>query len=174
MLGAVAIRCRVYAMAGQERALLRHCDDARLVWNLAVEQQSWWRPGRGGAPGPAERQRQLAEARAAEPWLREGSSSVQQQALRDFDKAMAAFFDPQNPAGKPSYRSRRGTEGFVIRDVTARRLDRNHAEVFVPKCGYVRFRLSRDLPAELGMGRVTCDRTGRWHVAFPGPQPAID
>ena len=117
--------------------------------------------------------RQLAEARAAEPWLWEGSSSVQQQALRDFDKAMTAFFDPRNPAGKPSYRSRRGTQGFVIRDVKARRLNRNHAEVFVPKCGYVRFRLSRDLPADPGMARVTCDRSGCWHVAFPGPQPAI-
>ena len=121
----------------------------------------------------AARMRQLAEARAAEPWLREGSSSVQQQALRDFDKAMAAFFDPQNPAGKPSYRSKRGTQGFVIRDVKARRLNRNHAEVFVPKVGWVRFRLSRDLPAELGMARVTCDRADRWHVSFPGPQPAI-
>ena len=55
--------------------------------------------------------RQLAEARAAEPWLAQGSSSVQQQALRDFDKAMAAFFDPQNPAGKPSYRSGAGCRG---------------------------------------------------------------
>src|SRR5580704_13094605 len=137
MLGAVAIRCRVYAMAGQERALLRHCDDARLVWNLAVEQQSWWRPGRGGAPGPAQRQRQLTEARTAEPWLREGSSSVQQQALRDFDQAMAAFFDKDNPAGKPQYRSaKRGTQGFVIRDTKVRRLNRRWGAVFVPKCGY--------------------------------------
>jgi len=117
--------------------------------------------------------RQLTEARAAEPWLAQGSSSVQQQALRDFSHAMAAFFDPPNPAGKPSYRSKRGTQGFVIRDVTARRLNRNHAEVFVPKCGYVRFRLSRDLPADPGMARVTCDRSGRWHVAFGGPQPAV-
>ena len=50
--------------------------------------------GGGAALGSAERQRQLAEARAAEPWLAEGSSSVQQQALRDFDKATAAFFQP--------------------------------------------------------------------------------
>jgi len=61
------------------------------VWNLAVEQQSWWWLGRGSVPGSAERQRQLAQARAAEPWLAEGSSTVQQQALRDFDKSMAAF-----------------------------------------------------------------------------------
>jgi putative transposase len=26
--------------------LLEHCAHARYVWNLAVEQQSWWHPGR--------------------------------------------------------------------------------------------------------------------------------
>jgi putative transposase len=150
-----------------------HCAHARFVWNLAVEQQSWWRPGRGRAPGAAERQRQLSEARAAEPWLAEGSSSVQQQALRDFDHAMAAFLDPENPAGKPRYRSRRGTQGFVIRDTRVRRLSRRWGEVHVPKCGWVRFRWSRPLPAKVGMARVTLDRAGRWHVSFPAPQPAV-
>ncbi len=169
----MAHRYRLCPDRAQEAVLLEHCAHARFVWNLAVEQQSWWWPGRGSAPGAAARMRQLAEARAAEPWLREGSSSVQQQALRDFDHAMAAFFDPANPAGRPSYRSRRGMQGFVIRDVNSRRLNHHHAEVFVPKCGYVRFRLSRDLPVDPGMARVTCDRSGRWHVSFPGPQPAI-
>ena len=170
----MAHRYRLTPTPAQEAALSEHCAHARFVWNLAVEQQSWWWLGRGSAPGAAVRMRQLAEARAAEPWLREGSSSVQQQALRDFDKAMAAFLDPQNPAGKPSYRSKRGMQGFVIRDVKARRLNRNHADVFVPKCGYVRFRLSRDLPADLGMARVTMDHVGRWHVSFQGPQPALN
>jgi putative transposase len=170
----MAHRYRLCPDEVQEAALLEHCGHARFVWNLAVEQQSWWRPGRGSAPGSAARMRQLTEARAAEPWLREGSSSVQQQALRDFDRAMAAFLDPANPAGKPSYRSKRGTQGFVVRDVQARRLNRKHAEVFVPKCGWVRFRLSRALPDDPGMARVTCDRAGRWHVSFAAPQPALD
>jgi putative transposase len=112
----MAHRYRLCPDEVQEVTLLEHCGHARFVWNLAVEQQSWWRPGRGSAPGSAVRMRQLAEARAAEPWLGEGSSSVQQQALRDFDRAMAAFFDPANPAGKPSYRSKRDTQGFVVRD----------------------------------------------------------
>jgi len=43
----------------------------------------------------------------------------------------------------------------------------------VPKCGWVRFRWTRTLPAHLGMARVTVDRAGRWHVAFPAPQPAL-
>src|SRR6266480_3770220 len=170
---AVAIRNRLYPAAAQGGVLSRHCGDARLVWNLAVEQQSWWWPGRGGAPGRAERQRQLAQARAAERWLAEGSSSVQQQALRDFDKAMAAFFRPDNRAGKPRYRGKRGRQGFVIRDTRVRRVTRRWGEVHVPKCGWVRFRWTRALPAHLGMARVTADGAGRWHVAFPAPQPAL-
>jgi putative transposase len=169
----VAVRNRLYPAAAQVGILSRHCEDARFVWNLAVEQQSWWWPGRRAAPGSAERQRQLAQARAAEPWLAEGSSSVQQQALRDFDKAMAAFFRPDNATGKPKYRSKRGPQGFVIRDTKVRRLTRRWGAVQVPKCGWVRFRWTRALPAHLGMARVTVDRAGRWHVAFPAPQPTL-
>lgn len=172
----VAIRNRMYP-DGQVHATMRdlHCAHARYVWNLAVEQQSWWRPGRGNAPGSAERQRQLAEARAAEPWLRDGSSSVQQQALRDFDRALAAFFDQDNLIGRPAYRSaKRGVQGFVIRDTKVRRLNRRWGEVLVPKCGWVRFRWTRPLPVRLGMARVTLDRAGRWHVSFPAPQPIVE
>src|SRR5208282_3281629 len=136
-----------------------------------VEQQSWWHPGRGGAPSSAERYRQLAEARRAEPWLGAGSSSVQQQALRDFDRAMVAFLDKSNPAGRPGYRSRRGTRGFAIRDTKVRRISRRWGEIYVPKGGWVRFRWTRPLPGKLGVARVTCDPAGRWHVSFPAPQP---
>ena len=169
----MTVKNRLYPAAAQVGILSRHCEDARFVWNLAVEQQSWWWPGRGTAPGSAERHRQLTGARAAEPWLREGSSAVQQQALRDFDKAMAAFFRPENPAGRPGYRSKRGRQGFVIRDTKVRRLTRRWGEVQVPKCGWVRFRWTRALPADLGMARVTVDRAGRWHVSFPAPQSAL-
>ena len=170
----MAVQSRVYPAPAQLPGLQEHCGQARYVWNLAVEQQSWYWPGRGSAPSSAERYRQLAEARRAEPWLGAGSSSVQQQALRDFDRAMAAFFDAANPARKPDYRSRRGIQGFAIRDTTARRLNRRWGEVFVPKVGWLRFRWTRQLPGKLGVSRVTCDRAGRWHVSFPAPQPAVE
>lgn len=168
----VAVRNRMYP-AEHLLGCVRHCDDSRFVWNLAVEQQSWWSPRRGSAPNFCEQKRQLTEARAAEPWLAAGSSSVQEQALRDFDKAMAAFFDKKNPAGKPSFRSKHGKQGFVIRDTRVRRLNRKWAEVFVPKCGWVRFRWTRPLPANLGMARVTLNLRGHWHVSFPAPQAAV-
>lgn len=171
----VAIKCRLYPVKGQEAGLTVHCDHARAVWNVAYTQWDNWKPWRSNhAPGPAERQRQLAEARKEVGWLRAGSSSVQQQALRDFDRAVAAFFDPKNPAGRPSWRRKNGTQGFVVRDVKVQRLSRRWGTVFVPKVGPVKFRWTKDLPEKLGSARVTLDRSGRWHVSFPAPQPAIE
>ena len=169
----MAIRNRLYPAPRQQPLLREHCAHARRVWNLAVEQQSWWWPGRGSAPNAVERYRQLAEARKAEAWLGAGSSSVQQQALRDFDRAMATFLDPANAAGRPGYRSSRGSQGFAVRDTKVRRINRRWGEVYVPKGGWIRFRWSRPLPEKLGTARVTCDRAGRWHVSFPAPQPPV-
>jgi putative transposase len=97
-------RYRLLPSPAQEAVLRDHCGHARFVWNLAVEQHAHRRPGRAGAPGYLEQCRQLTAARAGHPWLAAGSQMVQQQALRDFAQAMAAFFDPQNPAGRPSWR----------------------------------------------------------------------
>ena len=74
-------RYRLYPTSAQEAALLSHCAHARYVWNLAVEQRTWWQHGHP-APGYVEQCRQLTEARAANPWLADGSVIVQQQALR--------------------------------------------------------------------------------------------
>jgi putative transposase len=84
-------RFRLLPTAEQEQALLAHCRDARYVWNLAVEQQQHWQPGLK-APGYLEQAAQLTEARDEYAWLRAGSHTVRQQALRDFAQAMRNFF----------------------------------------------------------------------------------
>jgi transposase len=148
------------------------------VWNLAVEQHAHWQPGRVGGPGYLEQCRQLTQVRAEHPWLAAGSQMVQQQALRDFAWAVAAFFDPGNPARRPSWRKAGRDEGFrivALKPGRVRRLSRNVGEVWVPKAGWVRFRWSRAVPAGVKSYRVTMDRAGRWHVAFaaiPAPAPA--
>ena len=169
----MAIRNRLYPATRQQPTLREHCAHARRVWNLAVEQQSWWWPGRGSAPHPRSVIASWPRPGEAEPWLGAGSSWVQQQALRDFDRALVAFYEKSNPAGRPGYRSGRGAQGFAIRESRARRISRRWGEVWVPKCGWVRFRWTRPLPARLGTARVTCDRAGRWHVSFPAPQPPV-
>ena len=107
-------RYRLLPTPAQQAVLRDHCGHARYVWNLAVEQHAHWHPGRKGAPGYLEQCRQLTAARAEHPWLAAGSQTVQQQALRDFARAMTAFFDPANPAGRPSWRKAGRHEGFRI------------------------------------------------------------
>jgi putative transposase len=173
-------RYRLLPSPAQEAVLRDHCAHARFTWNLAVEQHRHWRPGRQGAPGYLEQCRQLTAARAGHAWLREGSQMVQQQALRDFARAVTAFFDPGNPAGQPSWRKAGRDEGFRIvgrrgRQWDVRRLSRHVGEVRVPKAGWVRFRWSRAVPPGVKSYRVTMDRAGRWHVAFaaiPEPVPS--
>jgi Putative transposase DNA-binding domain len=82
------------------------------VWNLAVEQQSWWRPGRRAAPGYCAHAAQLTQARAEHRWLRDGSQMAQQQALRDFAQAMANYFAGTHR--KPTWRKEGRDEGFRI------------------------------------------------------------
>ena len=172
-------RYRLLPTPAQQAVLRDHCGHARYVWNLAVEQHAHWHPGRAGAPGYLEQCRQLTAARAEHPWLAAGSHTVQQQALRDFSRAMTAFFDPANPAGRPSWRKAGRDEGFRItgrrgRQWDVRRMSRHVGQVWVPKVGWVRFRWSRAVPAGAKSYRVRMDRAGRWHIAFaavPGPVP---
>ena len=67
-------------------------------------------------------------------------------------------------------------EGFAIRDLSVRRINRKWGEVLVPKCGWVRFRATRqwaDICAATS-ARVTLDRAGRWSVSFTAPPPAFE
>jgi putative transposase len=159
-------RFRLLPSPEQEEALLAHCRDARYVWNLAVEQQRHWQPGRK-APGYMEQSAQLTEARAEYAWLPTGSQTVQQQALRDFAQAMQNFFNGTH--SRPRWRKAGVHEGFRqvgLRPNHVERLNRRFGRVWVPKIGWVQFRLSRPVPQGVKSYRVTCDRAGRWHVAF--------
>ncbi|MEU9242598.1 transposase [Streptomyces sp. NPDC048385] len=182
----------------QVEKMLLHCAHARYVWNLAVEQHAYWRPGRGSAPGFAEQCRQLTEARCENEWLAAGNADVQQQALKDFAKARNARFT--SGFGEPTWRSKHVHEGFRVigtdrvpefepdgrarlnpktgkqvmaRSVVVQRLNRRWAQVKVPGCSWVRFRLTRaELPAAKTF-RVTF-RNGQWHIAFAVVPEPID
>ncbi|MEV6594052.1 RNA-guided endonuclease InsQ/TnpB family protein [Streptomyces acidicola] len=196
-------RFRMYPTREQEQQMLLHCSHARFVWNMAVEQHAHWKRGRMPAPGFAEQCRQLTEARAASEWLRAGNQTVQVQALKDFTKAKNARFT--SGFGEPTWRKKFRHEGFRVigddrvpeyepdgspklnaktgkqamgRSVVVQKLNRRWAQVKVPGCGWVRFRLSPDgkgaQPPSAKTFRVTY-RNGQWHAAFaviPEPTPA--
>jgi transposase len=166
-------RFRMYPTPAQQVALLHQCGHARSLWNLALEQWSMWTPDKGATPGYVEQARQLTEARAAFGWLRAGSQTVQQQALRDFDQAVKNFYAGTHQ--RPTWRKAGLHEGFRIVGTQATRvikLNRKWGKVNVPKVGWVRFRLSCAVP-DAKSYRVTRDRAGRWHIAFAVIPPPI-
>ena len=193
-------RFRMYPSPVQAERMLTHCAHARYVWNLAVEQHSHWRRWRRSAPGFAEQCRQLTEARRENEWLGSGNADVQQQALKDFARAKNARFT--SGFGEPTWRRKHVHEGFRVigtdrvpeyhedgspkrnaksgrqvmgRSVVVHKLNRRWAQVRVPGCGGVRFRLSvkgrgAKLPKAKSF-RVTF-RNGQWHIAFAlAPEP---
>lgn len=178
--------------------MLVHCAHARYVWNLAVEQHAHWRRWRKSAPGFAEQCRQLTEARRDNEWLGAGNADVQQQALKDFARAKNARFT--SGFGEPTWRKKYRHEGFRVigtdripeyepdgspklnartgrqvmgRSVVAQKLNRRWAQVKVPGCGWVKFRLTCAGPPSAKTFRVTF-RNARWHIAFAVIPAPID
>ncbi|HYX98824.1 MAG TPA: transposase, partial [Mycobacterium sp.] len=119
--------------------MAEHCGHARLVWNLAVEQQQHLQPGRQ-APDYHLQCAQLTAARAEYEWLAAGSQTVQQQALRDFAQAMRNFFHGTHR--RPTWRKAGRHEGFRqvgLKRRHIKRLSRRYGKVWIPKVGWVRF-----------------------------------
>lgn len=166
-------RYRLAPTGDQESVLRVHVGQARFVWNLALEQCEHAR-SLGCYADQKVWDRQLAEARREVDWLGAGSSSVQQAALRDLRQAFRNWWS--NPAhfGYPRRRKHGVSEGFAVRDLKLRVLSRKWAAVAVPKCGYVKFRLSRPVPTDAKSARVTLDRSGRWHVSIVAVPDQVD
>jgi putative transposase len=178
----MSIKQRLYPEPSQTAGMVEHCHHARFVFNIGLEQRKLWRRdkhNRGIHPehrtldaprvNTTSQMRELAQLRGELDWLRAGSSSVQQAALRDLDRAFANFY-----AGRAKYPQFKKRDdrcgGFALRDLTVRRLNRRWGAVMVPKVGMVRFRLSRKWAdiTKATSARVT-QRNGRWHVAFTTP-----
>ncbi len=122
-----------------------HCGHARFVFNIGLEQRKMWHPSNKDRfkVNASSRMGELTEARKEFQWLAEGAPTVQQAALRDLDRAYRNWWTSPSHFKSPTYRKRGQRQGFIVRDLTVRRLNRKWATVTIPKAGTVRFRLTR-------------------------------
>lgn len=172
----MCIRQRLYPRTGQSLVMESHLAHARFVFNLGLEQRRIWHPAKSGNFTVTEttQGRELTEARKEFPWLAEGSSDVHRGALRDLHAAYRNFWRDPVRYRAPKFRSRKGRNSFVVKDLVFIRLNRKWAAVRVPKCGKIKFRLTRgwsDVSAAVS-GRVMRSGSGKWHLtlmALPKP-----
>lgn len=140
----------------------------RLVYNLALEQRrDFWQQYRVAEGRPislASQGRELTQLRALFDWIAAVPQTMQEAALNDVDRAFSAFFAG---GGYPSPRrlGANDTARLRGRDVAVRRLNRKWGEVRLPKIGWVKFRLTRDVPKAIKTATLV-RRSGRWAVAF--------
>jgi putative transposase len=136
----------------------------RAVWNIGLEQRRAYRR-RGAWINYREQAHELAEAKTEHVWLAEVPGHCLQQTLMDLDKACRQHgtLNVRWRCGRrwrPSFRFPEGNK------MTVQQLNRRHAQVKLPKLGWVRFRLSRRLDDAV-IRSATLTRDGEhWYVSF--------
>lgn len=135
----------------------------RAVWNTALEQRREYRR-RGAHIGYVEQARQMAEAKADEPWLKEAPSHCPQQTLRDLDKACRT-----HGTFKVHWRSaRKSRPSFRFpepKQIEIERIGGRWGRVRLSKFGWIRFRWTRPLGGQIRNATVLKDG-GKWYVSF--------
>ncbi|CAM5547664.1 hypothetical protein SALBM311S_08257 [Streptomyces alboniger] len=160
-------------------ALEAEWDRCRWVWNECVAKSRAVHlhnkaAGENQTCGPAQLDRMLTEARASTPWLREGSSVVQQQVIRDFGRSRAkAHKDIRERlpmarrAGMPKWKSKR--EALLTLNYTKRGFRLKDGLLHLAGGIVAVVVWSRDLPSEPSSVRVYRDSLGHWYASFVVP-----
>ena len=170
----MSIQQRAYPKEGSQlRMLFTHCGQTRWLYNHGLAKiKALTKEDRdnGVRVNAATLCKDLTQLRKEHDWLRDGATAVQQQALRDLDRAMRNFFEKR--AGFPVFKRKFDRDGFYVRDLKVRKYSKRYGAVLVPKAGWLKFRLTRPFSEiqRATSARVTI-RNNEWYVSFTTPPP---
>ncbi len=171
----VRYRYRLRVSPAQAASLQDVFDACRFVWNQAFGRWSGLWRYEAVKLGYRDADRELTDWRGRFEWLAAQPSVPQQQVLRDLYRALSAFFDKSNPAGRPCFKSRKvgyqtarwTRNGFSISGSGLGVKTDERVEVAVSG-GRIALRVvwSRPLPSVPTSVTVYQDRAGRWWGSF--------
>jgi putative transposase len=161
-----AYRFRAYPTPRQQRRLAREFGAARWVYNRGLETISRaWRE-RQERVTCVDFSRQVTKLKQAEvPWLKEVSSYVLTQSIRDLDRALDAFFAKR--ARYPRFKKRRSEQ--AVRYQLDKRLKHCYvagSRLVLPSLGALRLVWSRVPPGRPKMVTLKRDGAGRYFVSM--------
>lgn len=163
----------------QRTAFLRHAGAARFAYNWGLARKIADYEATGKSPSAIDLHRELNRLKKIPladggcPWMYESSKCAPHEALRNLDKAFAAFFLRCKKGavvkGFPRFKSRkRGvgsftlTGSFVVTERTIR----------LPKIGNVRMKEHGYFPTDARITSATIsERAGRWFVSIRTDEP---
>lgn len=162
-----ARKYRAYPTAEQASRLIEWGHTCRAVWNIALEQRQFVWTQQHRTMRSVEQCAQLTIGRAEMDWLADLPAQSAQQVLRAMDQAYANWWNPNHSGRHPTRRKRsaRTVVPFTGQQIRVEKLNRKWAQVWLPKIGAMRFRLSRSLGGITRNATVSKDALG-WHVSF--------
>ncbi len=149
----------------QQRDMRRFAGSCRFVFNKALALQKE-RFDRGEKKlGYAGLCKMLTEWRngVETPWLSDAPIHPLQQTLKDLERAYANFFLKR--ADFPRFKKKGQSDSFRYPDPKQIKLDQGNGRLFLPKLGWLRMRLSRDVLGTVKNVTVSA-AGGKWFVSI--------
>lgn len=141
----------------------------RLVWNLALEQRrDHWRNYQsrtGNNLNYVSQARELTALRAEFDFIRAVSQTSQQYALKALDTAYQRAFKGLGGFPQPKKKGRHEAFTFAGRQVTVERINHRWGRVKLPKIGWVKFRMTRDVTGRMTEATVSLTPLG-WQISI--------
>ena len=154
---------RLYPNAEQETKLKQFGGSCRYLWNVFLTKQKERHEKEGKFIFFSEMCRDLKTIKdqcEETAWLKDVHSQVLQQKLKDLDGALTGSF--KHGRGFPKYKRKhnlsdsfRYTQGIKFKD----------GKVFLPKVGWVKQKLHRDLPSTPSSATVVM-KGGKWYISY--------
>ena len=140
----------------------------RAIKNLALAQRQLLWDGRGIRLRAKGQSQSLTEARADFDWMADLPAQAAQAAIKDLDLAYDNWWNPDHPAGPPTFEKRSSKLRFSLpgQAVDVRHIDRKWSEVWIPKLGWQRFRRHRPFNGVVRNATFTFTPGSGWMVSF--------
>lgn len=170
----MAYKYRVYPTKEQRRFLAQTFGCARYVWNWALEHRTNAYHDEGESLGFAAMCKRLTKLKKEEDkkWLKDPSSVVLQQSLRNQEQAFTNFFEGR--AGYPSFKRKHGTQ-TARHTKAAFSYDADTRTLSLAKMpGTLKVNWSRELRGEPTAVTISKDPAGWYHVSIEFKAPVQD
>ena len=155
-----AYKERFYPTSEQAELLAQSFGCARFVWNNTLAYRTEAYQQRGESVSHSSAEKRLVGLKAEFPWLRDVSSVILQQTLRDQKTAFDNFFNPKLKARYPRFKRKDCRQSIRLTKAAFRYRD---GEITIAKAKTpLPIRWSRSLPSAPSTITISRDRAGRY------------
>ena len=150
----------------EQRILLKKfAGCVRVVWNKGLALQQFLHAEGQKKLGYAGLCKELTSWRNASetPWLAEASVDIEQQILKDLERAYTNFFEKRTEF--PRFKKKGARDSFRFPKPKTIRLDQKDEKILLPKLGWLRYRKSRKVEGLVRNCTVSL-KAGHWYVSI--------